>query len=149
VAASPPKAHRQPGWMVRIHDEVLGPFSYEQLSLRLYAQDVDWDAEVWFQGESDHEGANHPKFDKPVTLSEMICKRSTGKNHKPEAHLWIYDRKSIVGPFNPKEVKNAAFQGRFTSDAMICEKSTENGFVSLSDWLESYETFNSGDAQSA
>jgi len=109
-------------WLVNNGSQIVGPFEAEEIAQRLFAQEMDFDCECWLEG---------------VGQSSSIRSASmfSGSEDK-SANLWVYDGKTLHGPFASGFLLTAASRGAIDESSYVCEMSTINGWLSFKEWLD-------------
>jgi class 3 adenylate cyclase len=108
-------------WMVNNGSQIQGPMGVEQVASRLFAQELDFDCECWRDG-----GA-------PARIEQSLM---FGSAPEEGAHFWVYDGQTVHGPLTAKFLQTAILRGALAESAFVCEKSTIQGWMPLSQWMK-------------
>jgi class 3 adenylate cyclase len=111
-------------WLVNNGSQIVGPYTVEQISACLYAQEMDFDSECWAEGTGE-----------TSKLAESGIFSGSGESG---AGLWVYDGKTIHGPLSQGFLGTALSHGAISEQAMICEGSTVGGWKPLAEWRKAH-----------
>ncbi|MFZ9594861.1 MAG: adenylate/guanylate cyclase domain-containing protein [Bdellovibrionia bacterium] len=109
-------------WLMNNGSQILGPCTPEEIALKLFSQELDFDCECWAEGLGTSSS---------IAESGMFGHAST---ESPEQGLWVFDGKTIHGPMNLGFLKTALIHGAISSEVHLCEGSTVYGWHALKQW---------------
>ena len=107
-------------WLVNNGSQIIGPLTSEEVAIRLFSQELDFDCECWTE-----EGGTPGK----IRNSGMFSGSDSAN-----ASLWIFDGTTIHGPMLPGFLKTALGHGAIQSQVYFCEMSTVNGWKPIEQW---------------
>jgi len=109
-------------WLINNGTQIVGPYSAGEIAGRLFAQEIDFDAECWREGTG-----------QSSRLAEAgIFTGSAGEN----ATLWVYDGALVHGPFSKGFLQTAVARGAIGADSHVCTGTTVDGWITLRSWAE-------------
>jgi class 3 adenylate cyclase len=104
-------------WLVNNGSQIEGPFTTQELSARLFTQEIDFDCECW-----NEETGRSAKIENAGIFSG---------SQDADACYWVYDGQMIHGPVSEGFVTTAFGHGAFGQNAFVCERSTVAGWRPL------------------
>jgi class 3 adenylate cyclase len=106
-------------WMVNNGSQILGPLSTDEVALRLFAQDLDFDCECWRDG---------------GTPARIVDSQMFGPSSQPDADFWVFEGKTLHGPLTLGFLNTAIQRGAIAETSYVCEKSTVLGWKTFAAW---------------
>jgi class 3 adenylate cyclase len=104
-------------WLVNNGSQIVGPFTVQQLSKMLFAQELDFDCECW------HEETGRS--------SRLDAAGAFSGSQDADASYWVYDGELVHGPVSEGFIRTALQHGAFNENAAACEKTTIAGWKKL------------------
>jgi class 3 adenylate cyclase len=116
-------------WMVNNGTQIIGPFSPDEIAVRLHAVDIDFDCECW------QEGAG-----RRATIARSGMFGEAADEIGTDADLWVFDGKTIHGPMSEGFLRTAVSHGAVQANDFVCAVTTISGWKRIFAFLAELDT---------
>ena len=111
-------------WLVNNGSQIVGPFTAQEISQRLFTQELDFECECW----NEETGiASHLE-----TAGIFSGSRDAG------ACYWVFDGGMVHGPVSEGFIRTALQHGAISAKAHICDRSTVAGWKTAAEFLAEF-----------
>ena len=108
-------------WLVNNGSQIVGPFTAQELSQRLFSQELDFDCECWHE-----ESGRSSRLDAAGIFSG---------SEDAGACYWVFDAGLVHGPVSEGFIRTAVQHGAVGPDAQVCDRSTVAGWKKLAEFV--------------